>query len=70
MVIIQVWPIFERHATDLADAARPHKPVDILPHLQATMAKVTIEIFLGEVRGNTIARNMDILFDAFSGPEI
>ena len=63
--MIQVWPIFERHATDLADAARPHKPVDILPHLQATMAEVTIEIFLGEVRRNTIARNVDILSNAF-----
>lgn len=70
MVIIQVWPIFERHTSDLADTARPHEPIDILPHLQATMADVTIEIFLGQVRNTTKARYLDIFSDTLSGLEI
>ena len=43
-----VWPIFERGASKLAAATDNGKPVDILPHVQFTMAEATLSIFFGD----------------------
>ncbi|KAF3386554.1 Abscisic acid 8'-hydroxylase 2 [Penicillium rolfsii] len=47
-IMYKLWPIFERGASNLSDAAGPESPIDILPHLESIMAEATLTIFLSE----------------------
>lgn len=48
-----VWPVFERGTARLAAEMQAGKHVDVIPHVQFTMAEAKLSIFFGPV-GSTL----------------